>query len=83
VRRDVRKRHDGDADGDAGQRLHVHELGRGVRWDERDDQRAGGCGEELQCDVHGERGRRRVTNGAAVYADDHAADGRAGDGGGD
>ena len=30
----------------------------------------------------GHRGRRRAADGAAVHADDHAADGRAGDGGG-
>ena len=83
VRGDVRKFDDGDADGGAGVGVYVHQLGRGVQWDERDDQRAGGCGEELQCDVHGERGRRRAANGAAVYADDHAADGRESDGGRD
>ncbi len=78
VRGDARERDDGGADGGAGGGLLVHELGRGVQRDQCDDQRADGCGEELQRDVHGER-----ADGAAVYADDHAADGRAGDGGGD
>ena len=48
-----------------------------------DDQRPGGCGEKLQRDVHGERGRRGVADGAAVHADGHAAGGRQGTGGGD
>ncbi|MCU0250147.1 MAG: hypothetical protein MUE61_08065 [Vicinamibacterales bacterium] len=83
VRGDARERDDGGADGGAGGGLHVHELGRGVQRDQCRGLRADGCGEELQRDVHGERGRRRAADGAAVYADDHAADGRAGDGGGD
>ena len=82
VRGDVRERDDRDADGGAGVGVYVHELGRGVQRDERDDQRPGGRGEELQRDVHGERGRRRAADGAAVYADDHAADRWEGDGAG-
>ena len=81
VRGDAGERDDGDADGGAGVGVYVHELGRGVQRNGRDDERRGGCGEELQRDVHGERGR--AADGAAVYADDHAADGRQGDGGGD
>ena len=81
VRGDAPERDDGGADGGAGGGLYVYELGRVVQRDQCDDQRADGCGEELQRDVHGERGR--AADGAAVYADDHAADGRAGERGGD
>ena len=38
---DVREFDNGDADGDAGQRLHVHELGRRVQRHERHDERPG------------------------------------------
>ena len=51
---DPLRRDNGDADGDAGIGLHVHELGRGVQRDQTTTRRPGGCGEKLQRDVHGE-----------------------------
>ena len=71
---DLRHVHLGDADSDAGLRLHVHELGRQLRGNEREHDGPGG----RRQDVHG-----RVHGGADLSAERVAGTGgRHGDGGG-
>ena len=76
----VRERDAGDADGNGGFGLRVYELGRGVQRDDCGDDRPGGRGEDLQCDV---RAIWRSSERAAVHADGHAAGGRPDSGCGD